>query len=275
MKAEEAKKMTDEALAKLAAALAEGKSEALTAYLGTMAKFHRYSFGNVMLILFQRPDATRVAGFHAWRDLGRYVKKGEHGIAILAPMLLRQRDAEPKDGETVEPRKVLRFRVVHVFDVSQTDGEPLPAFARVSGDPGVCTDRLRTHIASRGITLVYEDSLGGAEGMSSGGTIKVRSGLPAAEEFSVLVHELAHEVLHHGEGAQRGTKTVRETEAEAVAFVVTHAVGLHNGTASADYIRLYDGDTKTLAASLDRIQKTAAAVIGAVVGDGDATAETE
>ncbi len=87
MKAEQARKLTDEALANLATALEQGRSEALT-------RFHRYSFGNILLILAQKPDATHVAGFNAWRDLNRFVRKGEHGIAIFAPMMLKRRDDE-------------------------------------------------------------------------------------------------------------------------------------------------------------------------------------
>lgn len=271
MKAEQAKKMTDEALAKLAEALEQGKSEALTSYLDMMARFHHYSFGNVMLIVAQRPEATRVAGFNAWRSLGRFVKKGEKGIAIIAPMVLKKREAQSANADE---KTVLRFRAVHVFDVAQTDGEALPEFVRVSGDPGSYTERLKAHITGRGITLAYAETLGGADGCSSGGTITLRLGLSAAEEFGVLVHELAHEVLHHGPDADRGTKTVRETEAEAVAFVVTHAVGLQNGTSSTDYIQLYNGDKKTLAASLDRIQKTAAGILAAI-GEEESAEQAE
>jgi len=226
-----------------------------------MARFHQYSFGNIMLIASQRPDATHVAGFQGWKKLGRFVRKGEKGIVIIAPMLLKKKDDEPRDdGDDT----FLRFKAAYVFDVSQTDGEPLPEIARVSGEPNGHTDRLKAFIAEQGIQLEYAETLDGPLGRSRGGTIEIVDNLPAAEEFEVLVHELAHEMLHAGEHRKAGTRTTRETEAEAVAFVVCQAIGLEASTAAQDYIQLYEGDKGTLAAALDRIQHTAAAVIEAI-----------
>lgn len=265
MKAEEARRFADQALNRLAEALAAGQSESLTKFLAAMGKFHRYSFHNVMLILLQRPDASNVAGFQTWKSLGRFVRKGEKGIAIIAPMFIAKQDADSKTGED----SVVRFRAVHVFDESQTDGEPLPDVNRVSGDPGTHLDRLRHVIRERGIGLSYE-SLASADGLSRGGTIVVKEGLTPAEDFAVLAHELAHEILHHGSEAVRGPKVVMETEAEAVSFVVTSAVGISTGTAAVDYIQLYSGDAKTLGQSLDRIQKAATAILTAILDDSDA-----
>jgi len=262
MKAEEARKMTDDALATLAEALEQGKSEALTRYLGVMARFHRYSFGNIMLILFQSPDATHVAGFHTWKGVGRWVKKGEKGITIIAPMILKKRDAEEHSDEQGKP--IVRFKAVSVFDVSQTDGEPLPETAITSGDPGMYSDRLKSFIESRGIKLSNEPVPAGALGVSKGGEIRLRPDLAPPQAFEVLVHEMAHEMLHHGEGAVRGSKSVVETEAEAVAFVVCHSIGLNTGTAASDYIQLHQGSKETLARSLDRIQKTANTILEAI-----------
>ncbi len=267
MKAEEAKKIADQALQTLADALKSGKSEQITQYLAMLAKFHRYSFGNVMLILWQRPDATHVAGFGTWKQMGRFVKKGEKGIVIIAPMNIRPKgetpDPEPGQDQAERARPILRFRGVYVFDVTQTDGQPLPEPARVSGDPRHHLAKLRELVAAKGITLDHDDLPPGADGVSRGGRISIRAGLEPANQFSVIVHELAHELLHRGE--QRPTSaTVRETEAEAVAFVVCQAIGLETGSAASDYIQLYDGKTETLAASLDRIQHVAAEVIAAL-----------
>jgi len=214
-----------------------------------------------MLILSQMPDATHVAGFNTWKQMGRFVKKSEKGIVIIAPMVLRIQDDQAKDGEQQKP--MLRFRGVYVFDVSQTDGQPLPEPHRVNGDPGRHIDRLRQVIAERGITLDNADVPIGADGVSRGGRISIRAGLIPAHEFSVTVHELAHELLHRGE-SRPSSKTVRETEAEAVAFVVSSAIGLETGAAASDYIQLYDGKTETLAESLDRIQHVAAEIIAAL-----------
>lgn len=262
MKAEQAKKIADQALEQLAEALKNGRSEELTRYLAMLARFHKYSFGNVMLILSQMPDATHVAGFHTWRQVGRFVKKGEKGIVIIAPMVLRRQDEQAGNGAE-EPKPVLRFRGVYVFDVSQTDGKPLPEPARVNGDPRHHTDRLKALVAERSITLDHDDVPSDALGVSRGGRISTRADLEPAVEFSVIAHELAHELLHRGED-RPASKTVRETEAEAVAFVVCQAIGLETGAAASDYIQLFDGKSETLAQSLGRIQKTAAEIIAAI-----------
>jgi antirestriction protein ArdC len=267
MKVEQAKQLSTEAIERLTAALAAGKSEALTEYLKAVALFHDYSFGNIMLIAAQRPDATHVAGFQTWKKLGRFVKKGEKGIVIIAPMVFRAKDEGEGESDRAKGPQ-LRFRAVYVFDISQTDGEPLPEPESVNGDPGDYTERLRSFVASRGIAVEEAEFLAGADGVSKGGTIILRSGLSPAKTFSVLVHETAHELLHRT--GERPSKTVRETEAEAVAFVVNEAIGLQNGHAAADYIQIYDGNQATLAASLDRIQKTAAEIIAAITEGGEA-----
>lgn len=262
MKAADATKMIDDALAKLASDLEQGKSEALTRYLTVMARFHHYSFGNIMLILSQRPDATQVAGFRTWLSMKRWVKKGEKGIVIIAPMLLKKREGEGRlEGE---PERFVRFKAVYVFDYSQTDGEPLPETAHVSGDPGHYLQRLKDHVQSLGIKLSNDPVPLGALGVSKGGEIRIVTGLPPAREFEVLAHELAHELLHQGSDGVRENKTVVETEAEAVAFVVCHAIGLHTSTAASDYIQLFQGTKETLAASLDRVQKTADRILKAI-----------
>ena len=146
---------------------------------------------------------------------------------------------------------------------------PLPDHATVNGDPAGYTDRLKAVVAERGIELTYSNELGSFEGMSAGGRITLRTGLSPAEEFSMLAHELAHEVLHHSDNGQRPAKSVRETEAEAVAFVVCHAIGLDTNTAAGDYIQLYAGNKETLAASLDRIQHTSTGIITAILNDAN------
>lgn len=270
MKVEQAKKIADEALETLAQALEQGHSEAMTQYLTTMARFHKYSIGNAMLIAFQRPDATLVAGFHSWLKMHRYVKKGEKGIVILAPMVFGQKQElqhadETSDAESeISSQATVRFRAVYVFDVSQTDGEPMPEFATVNGEPNGYLDGLRALVVSEGIEVSYSDELGGADGVSTGGKILLRPGLSRSEEFSTLAHELAHEKLHRGQDRAQLSKSVRELEAEAVAFVVSNGIGLDTTSASSDYIQIYNGDKTLLAASLDRIQKAAADILAAI-----------
>ena len=258
-KVEQARELSANALDSLTKQLESGKSDQLNAYINAMSRFHKYSFGNMMLILAQRPDATHTAGFHTWRSLGRTVKRGEKGIFIIAPMILKSKDSLDDD------KAFVRFKAVHIFDISQTEGDPLPEPSSVGGDPGQALTALESAITQSGIILETSDDLGGAEGISKGGTIVLLSGQHPAERFSTLVHEWAHEILHQVKKTEdRPNKTIRETEAEAVAFVVGHAIGLEVGTASADYIKLYQGDAETLSASLHRIQKTACTIIEAV-----------
>lgn len=267
------KSLIDNAVAELEAQLQAGKSEGLTRYLEVAGRFHDYSFRNQLLIAMQRPDATRVAGFQAWKKLGRFVKKGEKGIVIVAPIVGKKReDAQPIQDAKQEGRGIFGFRGVHVFDLAQTDGEPLPELSDVAGDPATCLDALKGFASRMAIALEYSPDLGGPLGASYGGKVTLLQGLAPAEEFSTLAHELAHELLHRDKGT-RPSKTVRETEAEAVAFVVCKAAGLQTGTAAADYVQLYDGNAEVLAASLERIHQTASTLIAAFrQGDHEAAA---
>ncbi len=218
----------------------------------------------------QRPNATHVAGFRAWLDLGRHVRKGEKGIAIFAPIIRKRttenQEPQPDDNRSTAEtsRHIVGFRSAYVFDIAQTDGQDLPEFATVKGDPQQHLGRLKELVVSHAITLDYDESIAPAKGVSRGGRITVLPNQPAPEEFSVLVHELAHERLHRTDRRAETTKTVRETEAEAVAFVVCHAIGLDTNTAAADYIKLYNGDRATLSASLQLIQSTAADILTAL-----------
>jgi hypothetical protein len=262
MTIEQAKTLSEDALTRLMDALERGQSDALKTYLAVAARFHRYSWGNCLLIYSQRPDATHVAGFHAWVKMRRFVRKGEKGIVILAPMVGKKRT----DDELTEDEhtRLYGFRTAHVFDVSQTEGEPLPDFATVKGDPQGYTERLQTFISSKSIALEYSDRIAPAKGISSGGTITLLPNLNPAEQFSVLVHEMAHELLHKAARRTETSHTVRETEAEAVAFVVSSAIGLDVNSASSDYIQLHAGDKSTLAESLALVQQAAADILHAI-----------
>jgi hypothetical protein len=158
--------------------------------------------------------------------------------------------------------------------VSQTEGKELPEFAeRVLGTAGEYRDRLVDFVIAQGIALEFKESIAPALGMSYGGKIALLPGQSSAEEFSTLVHELAHEMLHKAERRTATTKTVRETEAEAVAFVVGKTIGLETGRASADYIHLYHGNAALLTESLEVIQKTSAVILSAIEITAPETAE--
>ena len=267
MSDEKARRLAEDALSRLSAELEAGRSDALKTYLATMGRFHRYSWNNALLIHAQRPDATHVAGFHRWHELGRFVKKGEKGIMIQAPIIRKQKEdalATPSGKDPARPNPGFRltgFRTAFVFDVSQTEGKPLPEFAKTTGDPKDYGDKLKSMAEKRGTSVEYDPSIAPALGLSSGGRIRIVPGLTSAEEFSVLTHELAHEMLHHRQDAVRPPESVRETQAEAVAYVVSRGIGLETNNAAADYISLYNGDKKTLAESLAVIQSTSARIL--------------
>ena len=247
--------------------LEAGHSETLAAYLGAMARFHNYSFGNILAIARQRPTATRVAGFRAWNEMGRFVKKGEKGIQILAPMIghRRRKDAAEPESESKPHSVLIGFRAVYVFDLGQTDGVDLPELEhRIAGEVGGNRDRLIAFLNQQNIALEFSEKIAPAFGVSYGGRIALLPGQTAAEEFVTLVHETAHELLHKAERRTLTTAVVRETEAEAVAFIVGQAIGLEIGTASSDYIQLYKGNAALLAESLEIVQRTSAVILGAL-----------
>jgi hypothetical protein len=254
--------------------LEAGKSETLTAYLAAMARFHSYSFGNILAIARQRPSATRVAGFYAWKELGRFVKRGEKGIQILAPMVgqRRRKDATEQEQNTnreTKPAPVLiGFRAVYVFDLAQTEGADLPEFEHnITGEVGEHRDRLIAFLDSQNIALEYNENIAPALGISYGGRIAILPGQTPAETLVCLVHETAHELLHKSDRRTMTTATVRETEAEAVAFIVGQSIGLEMGRASSDYIQMYAGNAALLAESLEVIQRTSAVILDAITGE--------
>jgi antirestriction protein ArdC len=275
----------------LVQALEAGHSNVLSSYLKAMGKFHNYSFGNILLIATQKPTATHVAGIRTWNQLGRRVRKGEKGILIFAPLVgwkrkpeadepkangkKRKKNQAQNDGKAPDAERVqylLGFRGVYVWDVAQTEGDELPTLtSTVQGDVTEALPRLIEFVESQQIKLEFSDKISPARGMSYGGMIRILPDMQPTETLATLVHELAHEMLHRAERRTLTTKTVRETEAEAVAFVVCHALGLETGTGSADYIQLYHGDAKLLQESLEVVQRTASIILGAISPRDEAT----
>ena len=263
MKVDQAKQIASNAIEQLRQVLEAGHSESLKEYLAAMARFRRYSWGNVMLIASQKPSATHVAGFHGWHKLGRFVKKGEKGILILAP-IIRKNSENNAETEPDESSVAVGFRAAYVFDITQTDGQPLPEIGSVNGDPREYRERLAKFVVNQSIALEYSDAIAPARGTSSGGKITLLYGQSPAEEFATLAHEVAHEMMHRDERRSDTTKRIRETEAEAVAFVVCSAIGLETGSAAQDYIGLYGGDAKLLGESLEYVQHTATQILSAI-----------
>jgi hypothetical protein len=260
MKNNKANELIGNALNSLTESLENGQSDELKKYLQTMSRFHQYSLRNIMLIALQKPSATHVAGFHAWKKHGRFVKKGEIGIVIIAPLVYKKETVE-NDDNSRNVTEINGFKGVYVFDISQTDGDELPEFASVQGDPIRYQKKLGDFISANGITLEYSATLQ-ADGISKKGTIVIRSGLSPAQDFSVKIHELAHEFLHHS--GEKLSKTQKETEAEAVAYVVCQSIGLDTNTAFSDYIQLYKGEKETLISSIQRIKDVSGKIIQAL-----------
>jgi hypothetical protein len=258
--------------------LEAGHSETLTAFLNAMANFHTYSLGNVLLIARQKPDATRVAGMFTWNQLGRRVKRGEKGIVILAPMIGKRRKKQNTETGTNEDEAnksaLLGFRRVYVWSETQTEGAPLPSIGEVTGDATVYLDRLREFVHAQGITVELTSDIAPALGTAFGKTIRLLPGQTEAEELATLVHEYAHLRLGHSERRTTTTKTVRETGAEAVAFVVAKAIGL-NPNSSASYIQLYHGNAELLMESLEVVQQTSAVILGAITMEEPAPLEAQ
>ena len=150
-------------------------------------------------------------------------------------------------------------------DIGQTEGAELPEFEHnISGKVGAHRDRLIAFLAAQNIKLEFNEKIAPALGVSYGGKIILLPGQSKAEEFTTLVHEATHELLHKAERRTFTTATVRETEAEAVAFIVGQAIGLEMGNASSDYIQMYNGNATLLAESLEVIQRTSAVILAAI-----------
>ena len=263
MNIDEAREVTSKALEHLSESLAQGESEVLREYLAAMGRFHRYSMSNVLLIITQRPDATRVAGYQTWRKLHRQVTRGAKGIMIFAPLVRKTVDSNACGVET-ERQNLVGFRAAVVFDVADTAGNPLPSLTQFEGNPGEYLERLKALVTESGCALEYSTSILPAQGQCSAGKIILLPDLAPAEEFHVLTHEVAHSRLHFTERRAETTKCIRETEAEAVAFVVGQAIGLRTNSASCDYVKLYNGDKDTLAQSLQHIQHVSTEILSGI-----------
>ncbi|MFX4303649.1 ArdC-like ssDNA-binding domain-containing protein [Alicyclobacillus tolerans] len=232
-------------------------------YLRFQAQFHSYSFQNTLLILFQCPHARRVAGYQAWKKLGRHVRKGEKGITIIAPMLVKE-----KDDETEELGKIVLkgFRGATVFDISQTEGEPLPEIPihRLQG----AWENWSTIRTACPFPIEEKDDLKGANGCFYTDTrsIALLKSLDERHKSKTLIHEWAHGLLHVPSEEKVVTK-IRELEAESVAFVVADALGLDTSSYSFGYIAHWSGENALdqLKASGMRIQKAANRILDSIL----------
>ena len=231
-----------------------------------VSNFHRYSFNNHLMIFLQRPDATLVAGFHKWKSMGRFVKKGEKGIAIFAPCKYRTK-IEDDDGEEKTLQEIRGFRVVYVFDISQTVGEEIADLDAVrprllSGDaPEGVWDALVAEANEAGFEIVRErkwSENGYCDFLKK--QIGVRPDVSSAQAVKTLVHELGHALLH-GDEVVRGHE-IREVEVESVAYIVCDALGLDTSDYSFAYVaRWSDGCCELVKDTAERVVECARRIL--------------
>lgn len=251
--------------------------------LEVAARFPRYSTNNQLLIYLQCPQATRVAGYRAWQRLGRQVRKGSQGIAILAPCRRRvavERDDDKRPDDKVEI--LTGFRVVYVFDVSQTEGEELPEVAprRLEGEaPAGIVKALEQQVADAGFTLrreaIARPSCNGYADFERR-LVVLRDDICGIQALKTLIHELAHVLLHFETDLSQ--RSVPEIEAESVAFVVASALGLDTSDYSFAYVAHWaEGDAELVAATAKRVTDTSRTILGSLEAAeevGDVTARS-
>ena len=271
------------------------ESEKYRRYLSVMSKFHRYSVNNTMLIYMQKPDATLVAGYNKWKNqFERHVKRGEHGITIIAPTPYKKKIEEQKrdpdthapildaDGKAVMEEKEIEipmFRPVKVFDLSQTDGKPLPELASsLSGTVPHYETFLEAVRRSAPVPIEFEPMAAEMDGYFSSDQqrIAIREGMSEVQTVSAIVHETAHSKLHdydkaQEEAARAGNKeppkkkdrNTEEVEAESISYAVCQYFGIQTGENSFGYIASWskDKELKELRASLETINKTSCELI--------------
>ena len=272
------------------------ESEKYMRYLSVMSKFHRYSVNNTMLIYMQKPEATLVAGFNKWKNqFARHVKKGEHGITIIAPTPYKKKIEEMKrdpdthapildaDGKAVMEEKEIEipmFRPVKVFDVSQTDGKPLPELSSsLSGTVPHYEAFLEALRRSAPVPIEFEPMAANTDGYFSPDQqrIAIREGMSEVQTVSATVHEIAHSKLHNRQKMQETAaagdnapdqpkpkdRRTEEVEAESISYAVCQYFGIQTGENSFGYIASWSKgkELKELRASLETINKTSCELI--------------
>jgi antirestriction protein ArdC len=247
------------------------ESDRFKNYLNVMSRFHNYSVNNSMLIMMQKPDATLVAGYNKWqKEFKRNVNRGEKAITILAPSPYTVTKKEiDENGEEVEKKvKLMGYRPVKVFDVSQTDGEPLPEIVQQMNfdveDFAVYKETLE-HISP--VSIAYQPTGSDANGYYSHATnsIVVSDTLGEAQTIKTMIHEIAHAILHNKENGEEmdADRYTKEVEAESVAYTVCTHFGIDASDYSFGYIAGWSAgkELKELKSSMAVIQKTATEVI--------------
>lgn len=259
------------------------ESQKYKMYLRTMSKFHSYSINNTILIAMQKPDATLVAGYKTWQNnFERHVKKGEKGIRILAPTSYKvkktQEKVDPKTGEIMLDKngtpiteememKIPSFRVVSVFDVSQTDGKDLPSIGvnELAGNVEKYEDIMQILTQISPVPISYEQIPGPQKGFfdAMNERIVIRNEMSQIQTIKTAIHEIAHAKLHSKEQNLDKNRNTKEVEAESVAYTVCQHFDIDTSDYSFGYIATWstEQDMKELKSSLDTIRKAASELI--------------
>ena len=255
--------------------------EKFRTYLKTQSMFHNYSVNNAFLIMMQKPNATRVAGFQTWKKLERSVLRGEKGISILAPSPYRyEKEVNKLDPKTKKPildannnilkEKItlegLGFRKVTVFDVSQTAGKELPSICNeLKGESLNSKNIIKAIEKISDVPVRYEDIQGGAKGYYSrkNNVIALKEGMSMDQTVKTLIHEYAHSQLHNKPESILMDRSTQEVQAESVAFIVSNKFGVDTSQYSFEYLASWSGNKELsqLKESLDIIQKTSDKII--------------
>lgn len=256
-------------------------SEKYQTFLATMAKFHKYSFNNTILIALQKPDATLVAGYTAWKTkFHRQVRKGEKGIQIIAPVPVKEKsakavheaDLQAADAGVPEKEKIHQyFKAATVFDISQTEGAPLPTIGveELSGQTENYSAMIDSLRALSPVPVRFDEITSGAKGYFSQTEkeVVVKRDMSQLQTVKTLIHEIAHAVLHDRERLKAENlskdRLTKEVEAESVAFSVCTYFGLDTSEYSFPYIAGWSSsmEMNELKASMDTIRKTSGSII--------------
>ena len=269
------------------------ESERYKEYLKVMARFHRYSFNNTLLIAIQKPDATHLAGFQAWKKLGRHVKKGEKGIKVIAPAPYKKKievgRVDPhtmkpilgSDGKPLTEEKeimVPAYKAVSTYDVSQTEGKPLPSIAvdELTGSVESYDNFLAALEKVSPVPIGFEDIAGSAHGYFSlvDKRIAIQEGMSELQTLKTLIHEISHAKLHDfdldapKDERPEIDRNTKEVQAESIAYCVCQRYGLDTSDYSFGYVAGWSNgkDVKELRSSLEVIRDTAAEIIDSLDG---------
>ena len=239
----------------------QGHTENYLEYLAFISRFHKHSHFNQMLIFSQKPDATLVAGYKTWQEMGHQVRAGEKGVKIMAPIFIKNVQ-ENELGQLTSLQKLVGFRVVSVFDSSQLT-EPAKAFwdfrKNIPDDAEDKYQLVERAVMSDALEIIEKPMPRGKRGVATEDVIYLQEGMNSVDRTNVLIHEWGHEILHFGPARSlvdgEFSKPIEECQAESVSYVVSHFLGIENQF-SRDYLLHYGNTAETLIKNMDVIQKT-------------------